>query len=467
MNAMNSSNAGAAVALVVLAWLPAALAGQGEQQIPLTLAEAEAQAVDANPALRAAQADARAAGHAATAAGAFRWPGLEARVGVMGTDDPVGVFGAKLRQERFGAADLDVARLNDPEAVEDWSAGLGARWQIGDPARWMGRDAARSDARAADAGARRTTEAVRYRARVYYFDLLRANGHMAAVAAAEQAAAATLDRVERRRSEGMATDADVFQARAAHADARARAVHAEAAVLDAGDRLAAHLGWPSGQVPVPVTTVAQVLERPVPEATATTLASVGPEFQSARSDLLASSARAEAARRRAREASWSRLPTASVFAQFGSHGSGVAEDRAAHWTAGLEISVPLFTGFGLRAATDAATERARAEEARHEARVREATREIAAAVRGVGAARQSREAAVGAADAAREAARLLRRRYEEGMATLAELLRAEAETARLDAASVEADTQLAIALATLDFALGANHDDDTREGDAS
>ena len=60
-----------------------------------------------------------------------------------------------------------------------------------------------------------------------------------------------------------------------------------------------------------------------------------------------------------------------------------------------------------------------------------------------------------AADAADEAVRLLRRRYEEGMATVADLLQAEAVAASLTTGVVDAEANLSVALAALDFVLGS------------
>lgn len=447
----------ARVALALLLVAPTGLAAQATEPVPLSLAEAEARAVAFNPAARAAGHQADAAAHAAGAAVAFVWPGLEARAGVSSTDDPVGVFGTKLRQERFAASDLDVGLLNDPEAVDDWTAGFGARWQIADAARWAGLEAARSEARAADSGRLRTLEAVRFRARVLYVELLRALGQRDAANAAGAAATATLDRVERRRGEGMATDADVLQATAAVADARARIEGSSAAAGDAADLLAAHLGWAPGRVPVPTTALSEIVAAPASGRDASAWRG--------RADLAASEASVEGARQRVREATAARWPRAQLFAELGTHAPALGGDRTAHWSAGVQVSVPIFTGFALGRTADASRSAARAEEARHDGRVRQAAYEARSAERAVDAARRGREAALAAAAAADEATRLLRRRYEEGMTTLSELLRAEAEAARLGAAAIDADARLAVATATLDFALGATHDDPTAEGD--
>jgi outer membrane protein len=245
----------------------------------------------------------------------------------------------------------------------------------------------------------------------------------------------------------MATDADVLLAEAALAEAVARRVHAEAAAADAADALGAHLGWPAGRVPVPTDTLPDI---PLPDDDRP-----GPD---GRSDLRASEASVDAARGRARQASAGRLPTLEGFAQWSTHAPGLADDRGAHWTAGLRLSVPVFTGFALEASADAARAGARAAEARHDERVRAARLEVERARRGVEAARRALDAAASGGGAAREAARLLRRRYEEGMTTLADLLQAEAGAARLEAAWVDARADLGVAAAALAFALGSPGD---------
>lgn len=454
-----------ALALLMLICLPANGHAQSGQEVPLTLAEAEAAALAHNPEVRAVRREASAADEAQGAVAAFRWPALEADAGVTGTDDPVAAFGAKLRQERFGAADLDVPLLNDPSAVQDWTAGLGARWNVADPARWADLRAAEADARAANAVVARSTQAVRYRARVLYLDLIRAREQHAAASAAEAAADATAARVRARLDEGMATEADLLQARAALSDATARRLRTDALTADAADRLAIHLAWPPGRVPVPTTTLAALEADGWWASAAPAAGDVAGTLAGVRPDLVASEAAAAAARARAGRATAARLPRVSGFARLGTHAEGIGDDRAAHWTAGVEVRVPIFTGFGLQAAREAAAAKARASEIRHEGRVREAHAEVALARRALDTARRSREAASTADEAAREAVRLLRRRYEEGMTTLAELLQAEAQAARLQAAVVESYAQVGVARAALDFALGES-DDDLSDGDA-
>lgn len=417
------------------------------EQVPISLAEAEAEALAGNRALKAAEAQAQAAAAGARGAEAFLWPGLQANAGVLRTDDPVGVFGTKLRQQRFTEMDFALPALNRPDAVSDWSAGIGARWDVASPSRWFLRSAARAGAEAAELGIDRTEEAVRFQTRIYYFEALRAEGTRAAAAAALEAARATAERMARRVDEGLGTEAERLQAQAAEASARARVEMAEAGVADAYEALGAHLGWPSDRIPVPSERQPGLQDRSTAgESEATPLLQ--------RADLQASALGVDAARAQARAAGAQRMPALQAFGQVGTHAPGLSDDRGTNWTVGVQLSLPIFTGFGLSAAHDAAAAQARAADADHAARVRQATVEMRSARRGLGAAREALVAVSSAQQAAAEAVRLLRRRHEEGMTTLADLLQAEAQAADLDARLVEAQTGVQMALAYLDFALG-------------
>ena len=93
-----------------------------------TVEEAIARALVTHRPLEATRAEAEAAARGASAVGADRWPTLALSAGGVYSDDPVAVFGTRLRQQRFTQDDFDVGALNDPGPLGDWNAGLQARW---------------------------------------------------------------------------------------------------------------------------------------------------------------------------------------------------------------------------------------------------------------------------------------------------------------------------------------------------
>lgn len=419
---------------------------EGVEERPVTLDEAVAQALDENRALRAADARARAAELGAGAESGFLFPSVQATAGAVRTNDPVGVFGTRLRQRRFTQADFDIGALNDPDAVSDWTAGVGARWELGRLDRWVARDAAVARSEAAAAMRDRTREATVYRTRVLFADAVQAAAARDALLAADSAAAVTVEVVANRVARGFGTEADRLQAEAARSEIQARLAGAEARALDTREALAAHLGWPGEMRALPVTDPAyDDLVRDGAASAGTLPDTLG------RADLVAGRASVQAARAEARSVTARRLPGLEAFGNLSTHAATIGGSREANWTVGVQLSVPVFTGFSLSRGAEAAQANVRALELEQAQREREAVSEIRAARRGLEAARSGRDAAEAAHAAAREAARLLSRRYEEGMASVADLVQAQLRAASLSTQVSAAEANVAMAAATVDF----------------
>jgi len=418
-----------------------------QEERPLSLQEAIAEAGSGSPDVGAARARAEAAEQGVRAASAYLWPTVGVEAGAVRSNDPVAAFGGRLRQGRFTQADFDPARLNHPAALTDWSGAVGAAWAPFDLSASAGRDAARAGADAARFGARWAARAAEFRAEARYMEAVAAEQLLAATNVSLNAALANLDIMTRRSEEGLLTDADVLQARAVVEGARARSIDASRGVMDARELLAVALGWPAGVMPVPTDT-----DFPA-AATHSTESPVG------RADLRASEQTVQAADARVRQASHARLPRVEGFARLETHSSAMFSGAEEDWTVGFQVRVPLFTGFAVSAGEKAARAMRTAARLDHDRRVRQAEADNAQAARAVDAAGQGAQAAQAASDAATEAARLMRRRFEEGMTTTAELLGAEARAADLSASAVNARLMLSLAAARLAFLTDTNTDD--------
>lgn len=426
------------------------------QERPITLADAVAEARAGSQDVQAARARADAARQGARAAGSFLWPTIGAEAGAVRSDDPVAAFGGRLRQGRFSQADFDPLALNHPAALTDWSGALGTSWAPVDFSADAGWRAARADADAAGLGARWAERAAAFRAEVRYLEAVGAVGRLAAADAALAAAEANQRTTSLRRDQGMLTDADVLQARAALEGARAQRIDAERGVRDARARLGLALGWSPELTPVPVDTAFTAGSM---AETDTQAGSPATGDLSDRADLLASSAQVRASEARVVQAGRARLPRVEGFARLETHSMEAFSTAQHDWLVGFQVRVPLFTGMKISSMRHAAASMRDAAVAEHESRSREAEAEVRETRRGVGAARSGSAAARAASEAASEAARLMRRRFEEGLATTSDLLGAEARAAQLDMQAVNARLGLHIAVARLAFLTDTTNDD--------
>lgn len=429
------------LALLALAGSPPARAQDPDSTIfrPLSLAAALDQALSRNADLRIAEAQTEIASSQARKAAAPLWPAISLEAGLTRSNDPVFAFGTKLRQGRFSQADFDIAALNNPDPLNDWSALIGARWSILDPTVWAGRSAARSQAEASQWSAERTRQATEMITRTLYYRAIAAESSLEAALAAEEAARATIDAFASRRQRGLLTDADLLQAEAELAAARAQATAARTMRLDALQDLGRHLGWAGDTLPQPVDSLAA----PVPPADA----GFDPE---ARPDLRALAASADAAGAARRQARLSFIPALDAFAMYSTHSEDLGFDED-NWTLGLMLRWPLFTGFSRAADVQRANAERRAARIRYDESIRDAEAELDQAERAVSSARLQVEAMRAAAEAAGSGRDLMRRRFEEGLATAADLLQAEARATGMRQRAIGALANFHMAVARLDF----------------
>lgn len=394
--------------------------------------------------MRIAAARTEAARQSARSASSTLYPSVSLESGVFRSNDPVAVFGTKLRQGVFGEPDFSLPALNNPDPVTDWTAGVRVAWAGLDPAVWAAADAAGREAEAVRIDGTRAREAVRLATANAYYLALRADARVRAANAAIEAAEAVHARFERRLEEGLLTEADLLQAGAELASAEAEGIAARQQQHDARRALGLVLGWPLETIPVP----AEAMNPP----------SAGPVAEFApvdeRADLRALDARLAAAEARTRSASRTWLPRLEAFGGFTSHGRVAFTSDASDWTVGVGLRWDAFTGMRRtaeigRARAEATALRARQDEARRAASV-----EVQNARGGLETARRAYAANRSAAEAATAARDLMRRRFDEGLAMPSDLLDAEARLVDMEGRAIDALTRFHLAVERLRFALG-------------
>jgi outer membrane protein TolC len=440
------------VALPALAvWLAAPAPAAAQQS--LTLDAAVADALAANPALRAAAARADQAGAEADAAGAAWFPELTVAETWERSNQPVFAFGALLSARAFTAADFDVARLNDPGAVSLMTARVAVRQALFDPRRGATHRAGLARHEAARAALDERRAALVIEVTRAYGRLLAARAADAAATAAASAAREDVLRAERRRDAGLATDADVlaFSVHAAAVERRRIAAAGDAAVSRAA------LNRLTGQ---PIDRPVHVSEPSLPAAESRALADLLRDAQARRPELGRRSAerRAAEAERSIARAAW--LPRVNAEAGFQSDGLD-RFDRAGSWIVGGDVAWTLSLGGAERARARAAAAAVSAAEA-----VVEDTRltihlDVVAALAALDSARAQVEAGRRALADATERERITRNRYEAGLAGATDVLAAAAATLDASAGEVAALVDATIARAELDRALGLQPGDVT------
>jgi outer membrane protein len=417
-------------------------------QTPLTLQDAVARAVAGNPDARIATLAEQEASHRVTQARAGYLPRVDAVEGWQRGDLPVFAFGSLLNQRRFTAADFALDALNHPGAIDNFRVAVGAEQSVYDGGATRARvRAAQLGVELAASGRVSVRQALAVAATQAYGAVLQAEAARGAAAAALEAAEADLQRTRDRRDAGVVTDADVLSVevhRASVEEARLRAsLAADLARADLnrvmGEPLDTQfaLAAPAAVAPDPLPPLATLEEEALAKR---------PELHQAR--LMVDLAGAQVSGARA-----GYLP--QVFAQVGWEGNGGQWDhRAGSWIAGAGVRINVFRGFSDKARVAEATESARRRELERERATTGVQLEVRSAVSRLETSRARESLARSVVAQATERQRIVRDRYEQGLADVTALLRAAEAVMQAEEQQIRARVDALVDAASLDRVLG-------------
>ena len=371
------------------------------------------EALARSPLLAASDANTHAAAARLDETRSSRWPRADASVTWMRSDNPVFVFGSLLEQGRFGAQHFDPAFLNDPGPLTNVRAGVNIRYTLFDQLRRMHDTAqARNAVAQAGFGGDETRQQIRLEALSRAWGLVLAERTRAVAVNAVQSAEADAEAMRARYEEGLLVESDLRSAEVHLAAMRQRVVDAESDIAIARAALATLLQRPATE-PIEIDG-----EIPDVGAAEPVLSDAIARGLDARGVVRIAARAADSAKVQLETTRASRLPHVDSFASWGA--SRGDPDRAVGVIAGIDL---FDRGRAARLAqARAGIEQARAEETSARDRV---TMEIVTAWNRAHAARERIALATQSVASAETAARIVRDRYEHGLTTITEHLRAQ------------------------------------------
>jgi outer membrane protein TolC len=374
------------------------------------------------------------------------WPRVDVSETVQRGNQPVFVFSSLLSQRRFTAANFAIPTLNHPDPVTNTRTAVALEQPIFDAGLTrLGAQAAKLDREMAIATRDAADQDLAFRSAQAFVRVLELEATVRATDAAVMAAESDRQRARARRDVGLVTEADVLTVDVHLADVRQRQIAAAGDLAVARVQLAQAVGLPLAAAVVPV--------RPAPRPEPTDADALVREAITTHPQLRQANVQLELAdngRRTARAALW---PTVGVQGGWEFNGATLGAQQSS-WLIGAEVRVNVFRGFGDTARIAEARHahvRATAEHERLEQRIEVGVR---GALAQLAAARARVEAGSAALTQARESQRIIRDRYESGLATVTDVLRAA--EAMLDAESRATTAEMDVILQTvaLDRALG-------------
>lgn len=387
-------------------------------QEPLTLRQAIQQALTGSPAVMQADAGSKEAAADASLARTQYLPQVGFTEDISRGNDPVYVFGAKLRQNQFTQADFNLDSLNKPEPIGNFATRLSGQWLAFDSLRTQ------KTVKSADLMKQSASSAAKAVNQKVVLDVVQ--GYQSVLFAERQiniaqheleTAEALLASVEDHVKAGLAVESDRMSAQVNLASRKQALIAAQGERALAWSQLRMAMGAPE----LPETKLQAIEPRDFPKM------ELEQELATAaksRSDLSAVGQAQEAQAAAVTAAKLSFGPKVSAYGNWEGDRPTFAGSGGNNWVAGVQIGIDLnpFTKRAQLKKESATKERVDAQFSAYQQQVR---LQVTQSHIQKQTAQLSLETAHAAIDQASESLRILRNRYGAGLATVTDLLRAE------------------------------------------
>ena len=365
-------------------------------------------------------------------------------------DDPVYVFGGKLRQQRFAATDFALNQLNTPQPFGNFATRFGGTWNLFDSfATWHGVHRAKQMDQAASHQLDRTDQQIIFRVVNAYYQVLMSTKRMQIAQQSVKTTESILQRSQARFDTGMAVESDLLAAKVQMAARQQDLIRITNDVALAGVQLNTAMGVP--------LDIDYMPDEPLEERSLTipALAELEKLAIANRPDLKRIDSELAAQRDNVSIAKSSFGPRVNAFADWElDNPTLLAGGGGNNWLGGIELQIDIFAGGAKRA--ELSRQRALKEkiEAGKQAASDEARLEVRRAYYDVDASRRQIELARTVIAEAQENLRINQDRYESGLIIISELLGSEESERRCQNDYWEAVYRFYTSYASLELASG-------------
>ncbi len=416
---------------------------------PLTLQEAVRVALEKNPGIQAADAYARAVQEGITAAKSFRYPRMDFVEGFTRGNNPVYVFGTLLTQRQFTAGNFALGYLNTPPPLDDFRTAFVATMPLYDAGQTsrMVRNA-KLQSQSAQKGKDRTRQEVVFQVINAYLNDVLAQENVRVAKSAVEMTKSDLERANARQSSGLAVPSDLLSAQVQLAQAEEDLLRAQNAVELAHAALNVAMGLPEDS-PAPIR--GSLSE---PSFVAGSLEDRQAKALAARPDYLQAQLGRQQAANGRRMARAEFLPKVNLFSSWEADNQTFATRGGNNWAAGATLNFNLFDG-GEKIARLKESKARELQAGALENQMASAVRlQVREAYLNLATAQKRLEVVRGATSQAAESLRITQNRYEEGLATITDLLRVETAKTAAEKNALNAAFDYRLSYAALELATG-------------
>ncbi|MHB1021237.1 MAG: TolC family protein [Acidobacteriaceae bacterium] len=393
--------------------------GQQPESQPSSLADAVAIALGKSPQHQMATADLALSRAKLNTAKTGYLPHFDFSETAERGNDPVYAFGTRLRQQRFTQENFALNQLNRPGPIGDFVTRLSGQWNLFNSFQTsLGVRQEKHMRAAAQQALSRSDQQVVYQTVASWYALLLAERNQTTAQEAVKTAAALVEHSQHRVQAGIAVDSDMLAAQADEAARQQDAVEAGAQVAIARSQLASTMGTSLADTFLPPVDLKEAVYSVVPLAEAEKAAYVSrPDWKQIQEQQQATATGVRAAR-----AGFG--PQVNAFGSWEKDNIHFTGDGGNNWVAGAEIRIDLFNAGKVTQLQEAKAQQMRVDAAKNavQSQIR---LEVDRAWYQHQAAVQMMQTAHSALRQTQEALRITRNRYDAGLATVTEVLRAQ------------------------------------------
>lgn len=392
---------------------------QAQQPAQLTLPDAVAIAMGKSPVRSMAMDDTQAAHASVTQATAAFLPQLGFTENATLGNDPVYVFGTRLRQGRFTAADFGLNALNSPSAIGNFMSRLEGKWNVFDSFASTSRmRQAKLGEAASQKQLTRADQELVYRVLDSYYAWLLAEKQVELAQQTEKTAEELMRTSDVRVQAGTAVDSDSLSAKVNLEMRQQDLIRARSGVEIARTQLETALGaeLAPGQQPAEM-----LQEHTYPSVV---LDEVEARALHQRSDLQAIALQVGAQRNGVRAAKAAFGPRLNVYGDYEADNPSFASGGSTNWITGAELRINVFGRENGAALALEKAQLSRAESAKQSAQD-QVRLQVRRAFYRYDAARQMLDVSRSSIAQSQESLRIAKNRYESGLTTMTDMLREE------------------------------------------
>jgi outer membrane protein len=418
---------------------PVTATSTGPETRQMTLKEAISTALEQNSLIRAAGYSAEAASQGVAIATSRYYPGIFFEETFATSNAPTQTFMMKLDEGRFADTDFKVNNLNHPSAHHDFKTALTIQQPLYNPSTAPLREMAVKDAEKGSLELEGTRQSIAFQVFRTYLEAQKAAAQRTSAEQAMGEARENMRLATVRSGAGTGLKSDELRARTHLATIESQLITADNNLVLAQMRLAMVVGITNGSRIEPAEPFTGFS---VPFQAQELMASAlenRTDLRLARAELEKSAAAVKLARS-------AYLPSAGAFAayQMNAENTPFGSDNDA-WSAGISLKWQIFDGFRRCRERDRATAGRSAAAETLENSVKEAAYQVQESLLRREEMEKRREVARHALLDADETVRLLSRRFENSLATMAELLDAQNALDQTRASLMESEANRALA----------------------